>query len=322
MISVIVPVYNTKKEYIEKCIDSILKQTYQEMEIIIVDDGSEKATAELCDNLSSLDKRIIIKHKKNGGVSSARNLGLQISRGEYVAFVDADDWVEPNFINKLVNAIELNAEVAICNISYDYKDNLVNYSDENIMQVTEYNKAEIYKKLLYSKEVGGFLCNKLFRKELITKKLDMSLHYCEDYAFVAEYCRHVNKAVYINSKLYHYRQEENSATNELTYNSRIFTLIKAYKKIEKVYLEELPTEEIFLQRNTLKIALNLRARYLTNKVENKEEYAQIIKTVKSRWKIVLYDSRISLLTKLNIIGTLLLPRTMLKAKNKLLGRKK
>ena len=278
--------------------------------------------ADYCDELSHKDLRIRVYHQKNRGVSSARNLGLEVAEGEYIAFVDADDWVEPDYIEKLLSAIEMNAEMAICNICYDYgEDSNSDLTGSNLKKV-EYNKSEVYKELLYSKEIGGFLWNKLFKKKFITKRLDESLHYSEDYVFVAEYCRQITKAIYLDSKLYHYRQDGNSATKELSYNSRIYTLMESYKNIERIYLEELPTEEVFVQKNTLKIALNLRARYLIGRVNNKEEYLQIIKTIKSRIILVLKSSKITLFTKLNIIGTLLLPRTMLKMKNKVLGRKK
>ena len=322
MISIIVPVYNTPKDYIQKCISSLLTQTYSSYEILLVDDGSNEDVADYCDELSHKDLRIRVYHQKNRGVSSARNLGLEVAEGEYIAFVDADDWVEPDYIEKLLSAIEMNAEMAICNICYDYgKDSNSDLIGSNLKKV-EYNKSEVYKELLYSKEIGGFLCNKLLKKKFITKRLDESLHYSEDYVFVAEYCRQITKAIYLDSKLYHYRQDGNSATKELSYNSRIYTLMESYKNIERIYLEELPAEEVFVQKNTLKIALNLRARYLIGRVNNKEEYLQIIKTIKSRIILVLKSSKIPFFTKLNIIGTLLLPRTMLKTKNKVLGRKK
>ena len=322
MISIIVPVYNTPKDYIQKCISSLLTQTYSSYEILLVDDGSNEDVADYCDELSHRDLRIRVYHQKNRGVSSARNLGLEVAEGEYIAFVDADDWVEPDYIEKLLSAIEMNAEMAICNICYDYgEDSNSDLTGSNLKKV-EYNKSEVYKELLYSKEIGGFLCNKLFKKKFITKRLDESLHYSEDYVFVAEYCRQITKAIYLDSKLYHYRQDGNSATKELSYNSRIYTLMESYKNIERIYLEEVPAEEVFVQKNTLKIALNLRARYLIGRVNNKEEYLQIIKTIKSRIILVLKSSKITLFTKLNIIGTLLLPRTMLKMKNKVLGRKK
>lgn len=322
MISIIVPVYNTPKDYIQKCISSLLTQTYSSYEILLVDDGSNEDVADYCDELSHRDLRIRVYHQKNRGVSSARNLGLEVAEGEYIAFVDADDWVKPDYIEKLLSAIEMNAEMAICNICYDYgEDSNSDLTGSNLKKV-EYNKSEVYKELLYSKEIGGFLCNKLFKKKFITKRLDESLHYSEDYVFVAEYCRQITKAIYLDSKLYHYRQDGNSATKELSYNSRIYTLMESYKNIERIYLEELPAEEVFVQKNTLKIALNLRARYLIGRVNNKEEYLQIIKTIKSRIILVLKSSKITLFTKLNIIGTLLLPRTMLKMKNKVLGRKK
>lgn len=97
LISVIVPVYNVEA-YLERCVDSILKQTYKELEIILVDDGATDSSGELCDQLAKKDDRIIVIHKKNGGLSDARNAGIDASRGEYLSFIDSDDFIHPMFM--------------------------------------------------------------------------------------------------------------------------------------------------------------------------------------------------------------------------------
>ena len=97
MVSIIVPVYNTPIEYLKKCIESLVSQTYRDIEILLIDDGSQKQVADFVSELPYQDGRIFVFHKENGGVSSARNLGLQKARGKYISFVDSDDWVESDF---------------------------------------------------------------------------------------------------------------------------------------------------------------------------------------------------------------------------------
>ena len=111
LISVIVPVYNVEA-YLERCVDSILKQTYKELEIILVDDGATDSSGELCDQLAKKDDRIIVIHKKNGGLSDARNAGIDASRGEYLSFIDSDDFIHPMFMEVLLQL----CETTQCNI--------------------------------------------------------------------------------------------------------------------------------------------------------------------------------------------------------------
>ena len=100
LISIIIPVYNAEK-YLKKCLDSVINQTYKNLEIILVDDGSTDKSPEICDKYAEKDSRIIVLHKENGGVSSSRNAGLDIFKGEYLSFVDSDDYVEPDYIEYL-----------------------------------------------------------------------------------------------------------------------------------------------------------------------------------------------------------------------------
>ena len=122
-VSVIVPVYNVEK-FIFKTVNSILNQDYKNIKIILVDDGSPDISAKIIDELAKKDNRIVWVHKENGGVSSARNAGLKIATGEYVIFIDGDDWVEPNYVSYLLNLVEKNK----CEIGM----NKNNYSDDNM----------------------------------------------------------------------------------------------------------------------------------------------------------------------------------------------
>lgn len=116
LISVIVPVYKVEK-YIKKCIESIINQTYENLEIILVDDGSPDNCGKICDEYAKKDKRIKVIHKENGGVSSARNLGLEKSNGQYITFIDSDDWIEEEYCEILLTTLkEQNADCAICRL--------------------------------------------------------------------------------------------------------------------------------------------------------------------------------------------------------------
>lgn len=116
-ISIIVPVYKAEP-YLKKCIDSILNQTFKDFELILVDDGSPDRCGEICDEYALKDSRIKIIHKENGGQSSARNVGLDIAQGEYIGFVDSDDWIEPDMYKKLFKVLKNdNVDMAICNIN-------------------------------------------------------------------------------------------------------------------------------------------------------------------------------------------------------------
>lgn len=320
MVSIIIPVYNTKKIYLKQCIDSVTRQTFQNIEIILIDDGSEKEIFDLCDALKEQDKRIRVFHKENGGVSSARNLGLQMAEGEYISFVDSDDWIEAEFIERLVEAIEGEIDLAICSIDY------AKSSTKNILpkeyRLVEYDRMSTYQTLLYSNKVGGFLCNKLFKKSFIKNNLHEELYYTEDFVFTAEYCELIRKMVFVDLPLYHYRHNNESATNTFTYNTRILTLLDAYQELEKIYYRNLPTEISKIKCNTLKIALNLRARYLINHIDNKYEYDKITQIICAYFKGVLFDKRVGIATKMNIVITRLFPKSIFKIKTIFLGRKK
>ncbi|WP_195637157.1 glycosyltransferase family 2 protein [Enterocloster bolteae] len=319
-VSIIVPVYNTRKEYLKMCIESLISQTYHNIEIIVVNDGSRKECVIQYNSIVALDNRIKIINKKNGGVSSARNFGMEEATGHYIAFVDSDDWVDRYYIESLVAGLESSeVSLSICNMAYENKSKIISKHEKYL--VMKYSKGELFEKLLCSNEIGGFLCNKLFIKKLITQRMDESLYYCEDFVFTAKYSENIRYASFTKAQLYHYRQEQGNATTDFTYNSRIYSLLKSYDYIKKIYEINEPQYVPMIEKNILKIALNLRARYKLSKSDCQEQYRTILKTIGTYMYTVMFNNKISFLEKINIIMTWMFPRVFFRLKNKFLGRR-
>lgn len=319
-VSVIVPFYNTNIEYYRKCQESICLQSYKNIEIIIIDDGSQVEYAEQIDKLSQEDNRIKIIHKENGGVSSARNLGIKVSTGYYITFVDSDDWIEPTFIETLINNIEqFNAQIASVGVIEEYNNKETEVNNSN---VNEYclNKQDLYVALLSDlTDVHGYLWNKIYKRDFIKQFLNEKYHYCEDLVFNAHYIKHVQTAIISSSKLYHYRLGTNNATNNTSYNHKILTLIEAYREVEKIYQIECPKKLEFIQCAILKQALNIRARYKINRIQEPEKYLYLEQIIKEYWEIY---KKVTVTEKINIQLTYFYPKFIFKLKRIILNIKK
>lgn len=320
MVSIIVPVYNTPVKYLKKCVDSLLSQTYRDIEILLIDDGSDRHIADAVSKLGNLDKRIVVYHKDNGGVSSARNLGLEKAQGKYLSFVDSDDWVDQDFIELLVAGIETyGTDLSIVKFVYETgRGEKTELGEEEVSPKTFFVQ-ELWKQLLHSTEIGGFLCNKLFKKELVTQRLDENLHYSEDFVFTALYTEKIQKAVFVDKRVYHYRQGQNNASSNFSYNNKIFSLLYSYKKLEEIYDKNAPEELAYVRCNRLKIALNLRARYKICRAENPKQYKELKRIIGLYMPRVL-KSKCSFATKVNIIFTWMFPTLLFRIKNLILRR--
>lgn len=212
LISVIIPVYNCAK-YIARCIDSLLEQTYENIEIIIVDDGSTDNSASICHEYN--EKKLTYFYQKNAGPSAARNKGLEMMNGEYVTFVDADDYVAPGYIRSLYELIcKYNVKIAVC--SYIKKNNLQKDFDirKKPLDERELLSEEALKSLFYKKEISTNTFNKLYHISIVQKqKYLIHLHLGEDLQFIYEALKKVNKIAYSNKELYYYCQNEKSITH-------------------------------------------------------------------------------------------------------------
>lgn len=225
MISVIVPVYNVEN-YLRDCIESVCAQTYQDLEIILVDDGSTDRSGEICDEFAQRDERIVVVHQKNGGVTQARNTGLRISHGEYIGFVDGDDWIEPNMYASMYREmIDGNADVVMCG----HFENVGTAQHEIFQGVCtgRYDKDRILKEI-YPEMLSGsrffewriflILCDKLFRRDKLMRfqlGVDDLITVGEDTACVVPYLLDCGRISIMRECLYHYRQTSTSAVRRV-----------------------------------------------------------------------------------------------------------
>lgn len=249
-ISVIVPAYNIA-DYIENTIQSICEQTYPDLEIIIVDDGSQDKTSEIVDKLSEIDKRIKVIHKKNGGVSSARFCGIEAATGQWIGFVDGDDYIEPQMYEILMsNAVKYQADISHCGYQMVYPSRVDLYYGTG--KVVEQDNQSGIKDLLEGKFIEPGLWNKLFRKnlfdELLQKKLfDMSIKINEDLLMNYFLFQQSRKSVFIDTCYYHYILRRGSAATSQINENKLKDPLKVLKILQK---ETEDNKEIWYVVNT------------------------------------------------------------------------
>lgn len=214
LISVVLPVYNVEK-YIRQALDSVINQTYQNLEIILVDDGSPDNSGSICDEYASKDNRIRVIHKENGGVSSARNAGIDMATGDWLYFMDPDDWIELNTFELVMGKIaETKADMCFFDF-YRLSKNKKRYcySIRNVDGKFFFNDmSNINTLLAYD---GGSVCCSFFRSSVINKSIrfDETIKIGEDYLFRLECYGHISSFAYISKALYYYRDNANSAMN-------------------------------------------------------------------------------------------------------------
>lgn len=229
MISIIVPIYKVEN-YIKQCLDSIISQTYDDLEIILVDDGSPDNCPAICDEYAKKDNRIKVIHKQNGGLISARKAGLKASAGEYVCFVDGDDWIEPDMYGRIADAInKYSCDCVITQFYFSFpdKESKSNYLLNKEYYTRDEIEREIFPTMLFAGEYyrfGIYPCcwTKAFKRELLEKHLmdtDDRIRMGEDISFTYPCLMECNSIAFIDKPLYHYRNNPSSMTN--AYDSKL-----------------------------------------------------------------------------------------------------
>jgi glycosyltransferase involved in cell wall biosynthesis len=266
LISIIVPVYNASA-YIDQCIESITNQTLDEIEIILINDGSTDNSLQHLENWSIKDRRIKVYNQRNQGVSEARNFGLNLAKGQYIGFVDADDWVEPEMYEKMYNEIiNQKADWVISNV-FIHKSNhnpiLRLELTDRIVELTSDKTFSIIELFRFKYDFANW--NKLFKKEIIdehTIRFNTEMKLWEDLLFNLKYILFLDKIVIINEGFYHYRVVENSLTRS---NSSL--LVNQYNKLFGDYINYLSShnnqKELFCFKNEISRAAYY---YLINEV--------------------------------------------------------
>ncbi|WP_083638326.1 glycosyltransferase family 2 protein [Anaerostipes sp. 494a] len=255
LISVIVPAYNIEN-YIERSIRSIMNQTYSNLEIIIIDDGSTDATGTIIDRLAKEDQRIIPIHKKNEGVSAARNTGLDIAKGEYIGFVDGDDYIgECMYDHLLSNAIRYKADISHCGYQMVFPNRIDYYYNTGELLVQD-NYQGVYD-LIKADKVEPGLCNKLYRREVIGgNRLDERIRINEDLLFNYFLFKKSSKSVFEDIPFYHYMVRDNSAATSSMNIHKMEDPLKVIHIISK------------LEEENIKFLLEKRYTYLLEKVSS------------------------------------------------------
>ena len=217
LVSIIVPIYNVEK-YIVKGIESLCNQDYENIEIILVDDGSPDRSPELIDNLAEKDNRIKVIHKINGGVSSARNVGISQSNGDYIMFVDGDDWVEPSYVSFFVNMIvKSNLEIGM-NYNYYYDSGRTNADSEDAFVVDKNEAAES----IFNGDIFVAVWNKIFSKDFLKRnqiRFNEEIWFGEGMLFNIECLKYIKEIAVCRKSLYHQTPNPESAMRSFNLNS-------------------------------------------------------------------------------------------------------
>lgn len=235
-VSVIVPVYNVEK-YIKKCIDSILSQTFGDIQVILVDDGSTDNSGSVCEQYKS-DSRIEVIHKSNGGLSDARNAGMKYVMGDYVLFIDSDDYIDKEMVEILYrNAIEYDVDFSACGIYNEYKDRVVPQCEK--MEEFKCSSEEAFGYILVGEKIPGTICNKLIKREIAEKLLFPVGKLYEDAFYTIDLMQNV-KSVYVTTKpMYYYVHRSNSITTE-RYKKSSMDFIEAFEQTKEVVESKFP----------------------------------------------------------------------------------
>lgn len=226
-ISIIVPVYQAQA-YIERCLDSLLKQNFTDFELLLIDDGSKDASGSICDGYAQNDSRIIVKHKSNEGVSKTRQYGLDLAVGEYVIFVDPDDWVEPDYLKVLYETAKSgDYDLVMCDFLKEFGNNNSVYCCQ---KPSSLDAASILEEMFTT--LNGSTWNKLVRKDLYTRfviNFPEGINFCEDLYVTCSLLLKDIKVSYVNRALYHYDQIVNMNSIVRVYNEA------AYERDKKVF---------------------------------------------------------------------------------------
>lgn len=290
MISIIVPIYKVEP-YLRDCLDSIMKQSYDDYEVILVDDGSPDGCGEICDEYVAINDKWKVIHQVNGGLSVARNAGLSIAKGEYICFIDSDDSVDSNYLEMLYSAIvRYEADLAICGYQRIRKK-------ADISSVHNDNFQYMDEKLLWDEVFGNLnnaAWNKLYKRELIAEqRFVQDLYHGEDLIFNLEYISKCHSAVKIDESLYHYWERSGSVTQAVFSERKLMEITAkdvAKKYVSQNYPELIPCAEKYCFRARMNV---LRAIF---KSQKENEYSNNIKEykdyIKKNYCLVKKDLRI------------------------------
>ncbi|MBR4830293.1 MAG: glycosyltransferase family 2 protein [Bacilli bacterium] len=285
LISIIIPVYKVE-EFLDRCVKSVTKQTYKHLEIILVDDGSPDNCPKMCDDWAKKDKRIRVIHKKNGGLSDARNAGIRVAKGDYIGFIDSDDWIDKKMYEVLYkNIVKYDADISCCEL---YKGS----SNPTEKELKEYdNKVKTYNQEEYMKiffKIGTQQCvyyavTKLYRRELLEDNLYPVGLTSEDVVGTCKVLFKCNKIVSVNYPYYIYYKNDKSITGS-KFSNNDFHLLEIWDKVVDLCKDTEYEDMATLNRERIDYTLLMRMAVQLSNKEINEKYGDYKKELLERLK--------------------------------------
>ncbi len=315
-ISVVVPIYNLSK-FLPRCFESLLKQTIDNYEIILVDDGSTDDSGTLCDQYEDEYKEFVrCIHKSNGGLSSARNVGIDVAKGKYIIFPDPDDWVEPDYLERLLSLQLTESVDLVCTGYYvEFDSNSIQANLGQKYQIMSREEAQL--SLLVSGGMGGFAWNKLYHLDIIRREKLYFLNdvgTTEDLDFAFRYIQYCSKLCFApDVRTYHYYQRQNAATHGGFSETKVAS-IHTYEKILQVVRGDSQIG-VVAKEEICNTAINLIIMYLNSNCDNKKIYEEIRLYIKKYYWEYIKSKHYSLGRKIQIILARYTPKLYQKIKN-------
>lgn len=307
-VSIIIPVYNVEA-YLFRCLHSILNQSLKDIEVILIDDGSTDNSGKICDKFAKQDTRIRVVHQTNSGVSLARNRGIDMAQGEYIGFVDPDDYIDECMYETLVQEIESNeADVAICSFSYVKSDKIIH--NDNSQQIEVISKDEAIQRYFKEKRPFdySFLCNKLFNRYLFENiRLNATLSIQEDSEVFIRILSKVNTCVYISRPLYSYYLREDSLTQH-KFNKKNIKVLDSLYEIYKYTCSNIKEFKSDALNKYLLYFFNIITEIVGHGNEFEKEYQTLRKSLYKDYIVIIKNKNILLKYKAHVTFLILLPR--------------
>lgn len=280
LISIIMPIFNSEKR-LAISIESILNQTYKDIELILVNDGSVDGSKEICSSYKNSDSRIITIDQSNKGVSAARNAGINASKGEYIGFVDSDDYLDTHSVEKIVDLIK-NSKAEIIVSGFVKESSIGKVYFQTIgKDIVMLNAQQALYKVLNNVDFQGYVCNKFFSRKIINSqkkiRFNEEIHVCEDLLFTCECFLKSKKIIYNPEPLYHYVFHENNSTGK--FNEKKLTALVAYENLF-VLLKNQDQKILKRFNNTyMKINISFLMQYFKSSNTNKDIYRHLKKNL-------------------------------------------
>lgn len=280
VISTIIPIYNTAK-YLKRCVDSILNQSFKDIEVILIDDGSTDDSPQICDDYARLDQRVRVLHQQNTGVSQARNLGLDIAKGEFLHFADSDDFIEKGFYEDVMNIVIQNSAQIVCStmLTENKNGDFTKYnsiSDDRLM-----SREEAVKELLLCRRVSYSLCDKLFKQNVVENlRFYNGIYHNEDFLFCYQAITHSVIIYQTSNSYYRYCLNEGSAVNS-PFNNKKMTAIAAQTIVYSDVIKKFPDLINIATTQYFKVIIYLSTQIIKSGYRDKNDRKEVRNLIKN-----------------------------------------